>query len=161
MECGIQLSSIGHVNADEEGFSLQLYKQFIPALNGLNGFGYLNIFWWANLFDDEEARSVLTCEKPYRKSPDTLGIFATRSPVRPNPICLSVVSVSHIDYDSGKIFIPYIDAEDGTPLVDIKPYHPAADRVKEPLVPDWCRHWPQWLEDSASFDWEAEFVNAR
>jgi len=28
-------------------------------------------------------------------------------------------------------------------------------------VPDWCRHWPQWLEDSASFDWAAEFVNAR
>jgi tRNA-Thr(GGU) m(6)t(6)A37 methyltransferase TsaA len=161
MEYGIQLSIIGHVNAAEDGFNLELNKKFIPALNGLQGFGYLNIFWWANLFDNEADRSVLTCEKPYITAPDMLGIFATRSPVRPNPICLSVVCVSHIDYDNGIISIPYIDAEDGTPLVDIKPYHPAVDRVKEPFVPEWCRHWPLWLEDSASFDWAEEFVNAR
>ena len=161
MENGINMSVIGQVNAAEDGFSLELNQKFIPALIGLKGFSYLNIFWWANLFDNEDGRSVLTCEKPYSNAPDIMGIFATRSPVRPNPVCLSVVSVSHIDYDNGVINIPYIDAEDGTPLVDIKPYHPATDRVKDPSVPDWCRHWPQWLEDSASFDWEAEFVNAR
>jgi len=115
-----------------------LNKLFIPALNGLQGFGYLNILWWTNFFDNEEGRSVLSCEKLYTNSPDILGIFATRSPVRPNPICLSVVSVSHIDYENGIISIPYIDAEDGTPLADIKPYHPATDRVKELSVPDWC-----------------------
>ncbi len=161
MENGIKLSAIGQVHAADGGFSLVLNKALIPALGGLNGFSYLNVLWWANLFDNEDGRSVLTFEKLYTNAPDILGIFATRSPVRPNPICLSVVSVSHIDYDNGIISIPYIDAEDGSPILDIKPYHPATDRVKEPSVPDWCSHWPQWLEDSAVFDWEAEFVNAR
>ena len=71
------------------------------------------------------------------------------------------MAVLHIDYERGVIHIPYIDAEDGTPILDIKPYHPCSDRVRDVTVPEWCGHWPKWYEDSASFDWAAEFVNAR
>jgi tRNA-Thr(GGU) m(6)t(6)A37 methyltransferase TsaA len=161
MKTGFKLSIIGQVHAAEDGFCLELNKVYAPALTGLDGFGCLNVLWWANLLDDEEQRAVLTCEKPYKNAPAELGIFATRSPLRPNPICLTVVSVLHIDFENGRIHIPYIDAEDGTPILDIKPYHPATDRVKEVSVPVWCRHWPQWLEDSARFNWAAEFETAR
>lgn len=86
-----------------------------------------------------------------------MGIFATRSPVRPNPIALSTAEIIGIDYQNGIVQIAYIDANDNTPLLDIKPYTPSLDRVETPGVPAWCSHWPQSLEESASFAWENEF----
>ena len=86
-----------------------------------------------------------------------MGIFATRSPVRPNPIALSTVEVTHINYEQGIIHIPYIDADHNTPVLDIKPYTPSLDRVENPRVPEWCSHWPKSLEESEQFPWEEEF----
>lgn len=155
------LSVIGHIRASEDGFYLELDQNYAPALKGLDGFGYINVLWWAHLGDKEEYRELLTSDTPYKNAPKTMGIFATRSPIRPNPIALTAVAVLYIDYDNGKIYIPYIDAEDGTPILDIKPYHPCTDRIKEVSVPEWCQEWPQWYEDSATFDWEVVFENAR
>lgn len=59
------------------------------------------------------------------------------------------------------IHIAFIDAEAGTPILDIKPYHPSVDRIRDVAVPAWCAYWPHWCGESATFDWEAEFVNAR
>lgn len=161
MKNGYKLSAIGHVRVAEDRFCLELEKEFVPALAGLDGFNTLTVLWWANLLDYEEARAIITCEQPYKNAPAEMGIFATRSPVRPNPICVTAVSVLHIDYENGKITVPYIDAEDGTPLLDIKPYYPSTDRVRDVSVPEWCQEWPQWLEDSATFDWGSVFENAQ
>jgi len=156
-----KLSPIGYVRAGADGFRLEIKKEYLPALKGLEGFSHVNVFWWCHLCDDKEYRTILQCEQPYKNSPAQMGIFATRSPLRPNPIALTAASILRVDYDSGVIHIPYIDAEDGTPIIDLKPYHPSADRIRDVAVPEWCSHWPKWREDSASFDWEAEFVNAR
>ena len=102
-------------------------------------------------------RNVLETPQPYKKAPTVMGIFATRSPVRPNPIALTAVQIIHIDYDKGIIHVPYIDANDGSPVLDIKPYTPSLDRVETPGVPEWCRHWPKNIEKSGAFDWENEF----
>jgi tRNA-Thr(GGU) m(6)t(6)A37 methyltransferase TsaA len=156
-----KLSPIGTIRAGQDGFRLEIKKEYQPALKGLDGFSYVNVLWWCHLLDGPEYRRMIECEQPYKNSPAQMGVFATRSPVRPNPIALTAVAVLRIDHDRGVIHIPYIDAEDGTPILDLKPYHPCADRVRDVTVPEWCRHWPQWAEDSASFDWQAEFVNAR
>jgi len=103
----------------------------------------------------------MECQKPYRKGPDLLGIFSTRSPMRPNPIALSVAAVVGVDMEQGLIRLAYIDAEDGTPVLDIKPYLPCSDRVSRVQTPGWCSHWPQSMEGSATFDWPAEFETAR
>ena len=66
-----------------------------------------------------------------------------------------------IDVEGGRITIPFIDAEPGTPVLDIKPYHPAVDRIREVEVPHWCRSWPEWYEDSMTLDWGAVFENAQ
>jgi len=87
-----------------------------------------------------------------------IGIFATRSPVRPNPIALSAVPVLGIDTAAGIIRVPFIDADDHTPVLDIKPYLPATERVRDVNVPAWSSHWPQWYEDNRGFDWAAEFT---
>ncbi len=53
-----------------------------------------------------------------------MGVFATRSPQRPNPIALSVAQVLRIDQEAGRIWIAYSDAEPGTPVLDLKPLYP-------------------------------------
>lgn len=150
---------VGYVRAEESGFYLEIAPDYVPALKGLDDFGHINVLCWFHLYD--EYREVVECDQPYKHAPAKLGIFATRAPVRPNPIALTTVAVTHIDHEQGRVYIPYIDAEDGTPILDIKPYHPCEDRIKDVKLPEWCAHWPQWYEDSAEFDWAAEFVNAQ
>lgn len=156
-----KLSPIGQVECGPQGFALRVAPQYRAALQGLENFGHIHVLWWSHYLDTPEHRNVLEAELPYKNGPSKLGIFATRSPLRPNPICDSIVSILGVDIEKGLLSIPWIDAEDGTPVLDIKPYHPSSDRVREIHMPEWCGHWPQWLEDSAEFNWEAEFVNAR
>lgn len=151
---------IGYVRVIDAGFCLAIEPEYRQALSGLEGFSHINVIWWCHGCDDAAARTVLECEQPYKQSPAKLGIFATRSPLRPNPIAITAVMALKLDVARGLIVIPYIDAEPDTPILDIKPYHPSVDRIRDVSVPAWCRHWPQWYEDSADFDWGAEFVNA-
>ena len=80
---------IGTMEMDKDGMYVKLLPEYIPALKSLEGFGHADILWWFDGCDDEENRSVLEAESPYKQGPDTMGIFATRSPQRPNPIALS------------------------------------------------------------------------
>ena len=84
-----------------------------------------------------------------------MGIFSTRAPGRPNPILLTTIKVKDIDLKEGTIFPQFIDAEPGTPVLDIKPYYPM-ERVRDCRVPQWCAHWPQWAEETAGYDWSGE-----
>ncbi|AOT72899.1 SAM-dependent methyltransferase [Geosporobacter ferrireducens] len=148
---------IGKVCVDDNGTRLELDKEYIPALTNLEGFGYINVLWWFDQCDQSDARSKLIEKSPYKNSPEMLGTFATRSPERPNPIALSCSYVTYIDSQNGIIGLAYIDAENGTPVLDIKPYTPSLDRVEHPSVPEWCSHWPKNVEDSGDFDWSAVF----
>jgi tRNA-Thr(GGU) m(6)t(6)A37 methyltransferase TsaA len=156
-----KVSPIGQVTTGPEGFALQIAPEYRAALDGLEEFGHIQVLWWSHHLDTPEYRSVMVAEQPYRNAPAELGIFATRSPLRPNPICLSTAVLLSVDRTSGLVSIAYIDAEDGTPILDIKPYHPSSDRIRDVQLPEWCRHWPEWYEESGEFNWEAEFVNAR
>lgn len=152
-----QVHPIGKIQNNEEGCLLIINPEYIPALQALDGFSHLNVIWWFSDFDSEEARSVLQTPQPYKNAPETMGIFATRAPVRPNPIALSTSEIIHIDYQNGIIQLAYIDANDGTPVLDLKPYTPSLDRVETPGVPAWCGHWPRSIEASGDFDWEDVF----
>ncbi len=152
-----QVNPIGKISISERGMFIKLEPKYIPALQALDGFSHLNVIWWFSDFDNEDARNVLETPQPYKNAPDVMGTFATRSPIRPNPIALTAVQVIHINYEEGIIQIAYIDANDGTPVLDIKPYTPSLDRVETPNVPKWCNHWPKSLEESGSFNWENEF----
>lgn len=148
---------IGMVHNNENGMFIEIDRPFIPALQALNGFGYINVLWWFSMCDNGTDRNVLQIESPYRNSPVVMGVFATRSPQRPNPIAQTAVQVLHIDYEQGRIFVPFIDAIDGTPVLDIKPYTPSFDRVERPKCPDWCQSWPMSTEQSGEFDWQQVF----
>ena len=147
---------IGRILINENGMFVKVEPQYTPALKELDGFSHLNIFWWFSNLDNDVSRRVLEVDRPYRTSPAVLGTFATRSPQRPNPIALTVAQIIHIDHKNGMIQIGYTDADDGSPVIDLKPYTPSLDRVENPSVPEWCRHWPRSLEESADFDWDSE-----
>lgn len=156
METKIQVKPIGKVIAENGNFCIKLDEQYIPALTNIEGFSHIQVVWWGNLFDNPNYRKQLVTNKPYKKSPEKLGVFATRSQIRPNPILITTIMVMDIDYEKGLIYTPYIDAENNTPVLDIKPYH-FIERIKDCSVPQWCAHWPKWYEDAATFDWEDEF----
>ena len=96
-------------------------------------------------------------KKPYTNGPDELGVFALRSPERPNPIGVSNAQITYIDKTNGTIGLTYVDANDGSAVLDIKPYTPSIDRVENPITPNWCSHWPKSFEESGKFDWAKEF----
>lgn len=148
---------IGKISVNQEGMYIMLEAEYISALRALNGFSHINVIWWLSGSDNEDARSILETPQPYKGAPEVMGIFATRSPFRPNPIALTAVQIINIDYERGIIQIAYIDANDNSPVLDIKPYTPSLDRVETPSVPEWCGHWPKSLEESGNFNWENVF----
>lgn len=148
---------IGTVRSDEKGTWLEVKKEYIPALQALEGFSHIQVLWWFSDLDSEQYRSTLQMNQPYKRAPEIMGTFATRSPLRPNPIALTTAEIIHIDEEKGIINISFIDANDNTPILDIKPYTPSLDRVEAPQVPSWCSHWPKSMEKSADFAWEDEF----
>ncbi|MCL2137377.1 MAG: SAM-dependent methyltransferase [Coriobacteriia bacterium] len=153
----LYVSPIGTVHANDNSMFIEVDERYIKALQALDGFSHINVIWWFSDFDGDEMRNILETAQPYKKAPAVMGVFATRSPIRPNPLALSTVQVVQIDYKKGFVHIAYIDANDGTPVLDIKPYTPSLDRVEAPGVPEWCRHWPMSVEESGSFDWQNEF----
>ena len=154
----ITINPLGIVVQNKDGSStIQIDETFRAGLKGLAGFSHLVVVWWANKADDRVARGTLDAGMPYRYSTEPLGVFATRSPMRPNPVCISSIAVASIDESAGCIETYYFDAEEGTPLIDIKPYVPSVDRVCAPQVLAWCTHWPQDVETSGDFDWQSEF----
>ena len=73
------------------------------------------------------------------QKPPHVKLFATRMPVRPNPIGMSVVELLDFSTDTGRLSIKGLDALDGTPVLDIKPYIPNFDSYSNASVPDWLR----------------------
>ena len=96
------------------------------ALRGIEGFSHLWLLWQ---FTESRGWSP-TVRPPRLGGNQRVGVFATRSPFRPNPIGLSCVELDRVDWDApdGPVLVVRgADLLDGTPLFDIKPYVPLAD----------------------------------
>jgi tRNA-Thr(GGU) m(6)t(6)A37 methyltransferase TsaA len=154
MEKQMILHPIGIVKSSNDHFSIHLDGQYVPALQNIKGFSHLQIVWWGHLTNNHDRKRFIA-EKLFKKGPDRMGVFATRSPQRPNPILISTISVKKIDVDKGIIYTPFLDAADETPVLDIKPYF-LMERVKNCEVPAWCSHWPKWQEEAHNFPWQDE-----
>lgn len=150
----MEVHPIGRVECEDGEFRIALDPEYAPALRGLEGYSHVQVVWW---FDRTQGRGTLVEERSYAKGPDELGVFATRSPMRPNPIAVSSVDMAYVDEAAATVGLYYIDAFPESPVLDLKPYTPSVDRVESPSVPEWCAHWPRSYEESGDFDWEAEF----
>ena len=98
------------------------------ALRGLDGFDYLWLIW--EFSANSHSANSLVVRPPVLGGNEKMGVFATRSPFRPNPLGLSSVRISCIEWhtaDGPVIHVKGADLMDGTPIYDIKPYIPYAD----------------------------------
>jgi len=98
---------------DAEGV-LDILPQFEAGLTDLEGFSHLFVIWE---FDRSQGFELFG-QPPIDDRPH--GVFATRSPRRPNPIALTVVEL--LGRDGGKLHVKGVDMLDSTPILDIKPY---------------------------------------
>lgn len=151
------IEPIGYVHSSEqEGrFEIEIDPAYRQALKQLDQFSHVIVLWWADRHDNPADRRILVTELPYAPGVQA-GVFACRSEYRPNPIAFTIMPVIAIDEKSGIIKLPWIDAYDGTPVVDLKPYIPLSDRARSCKVADWFGEWPEWMEDAAAFFAEHE-----
>ena len=152
------LYPIGHVAITKNQYKLQISDPYRDALLGLGDFSHAIVLWWASRCDQDVHRNLTVVNAPYTSSEKDVGVFATRSPSRPNPIAITTINLLSVDENTGIINTSFIDADHASPIIDIKPYFPASDRVTSCITPMNFNHWPKCLEDSANFDWEKEFV---
>jgi tRNA-Thr(GGU) m(6)t(6)A37 methyltransferase TsaA len=137
---------IGQVRRGDDGICLEIDKPYRPALKQLDRFSHVMVFWWADWFDNEEWRTRLQTHPPYAEEHLT-GVFATRSPYRPNPIAMTTCKLLGMDEGQGVLQVADIDAVDGTRIVDLKAYFPVCDRVREAYIPEWLSDWPEWMPE--------------
>ena len=98
------------------------------ALRGIEGFSHLWLIW--EFSENKRAGWSPTVRPPRLGGNQRLGVFATRSPFRPNPIGLSCVRLERVELstpDGPALYVSGADLVDGTPILDIKPYVPYAD----------------------------------
>ena len=137
---------VGYVRRLESGIRLEIFELYRPALKNLGPFSHVLVLWWANQRDNDEHRRTLQVCPPYPEA-QLSGVFATRSPSRPNPIAVTVCQILAVDEENGIVQIANIDAFDGTPILDLKVYIPASDRVRDAHIAEWLKDWPEWLPD--------------
>ncbi|MHA1904825.1 MAG: tRNA (N6-threonylcarbamoyladenosine(37)-N6)-methyltransferase TrmO [Candidatus Thorarchaeota archaeon] len=117
---------------------LEIDERFWEATLQLDKFSHVIVLWWISNRDTPFDRFHLQDYPPYPGA-ELSGVFASRSPSRPTPIGHSVVKIVSISANERRIKIDQIDAFDGTPIIDIKPYMPTSDRVDDALMPSWFK----------------------
>ncbi len=126
---------ISHRNTEwlADTCEIRLEEKYAPKLNGIEEFSHIIVVYWMH-----------KAGKKPKDMPNDIGIFATRTPIRPNPIGLSVVEL--VSRKDNILVVKGLDAIDGTPVLDIKPYIPSKDSINDAKIPLWLEKLPKELE---------------
>lgn len=145
----MQIHPIAHIRTDfpekfgvprQSGVAAELAGRvvFLPeyrsreALRGIEGFSHLWLIWQFSM--NPAGKWSPTVRPPRLGGNERVGVFACRSPFRPNPLGLSCVRLEGVDWDAADgpaLLVRGADMVDGTPVFDVKPYLPSADCVPE------------------------------
>lgn len=113
--------NIGKARESGQGASIELKRGYAEGLNGLEiGQPVIAVYWM-----DKARRDLIVQSPGHTDGPR--GTFALRSPNRPNALAMSTVQITSLDPETGVIGIDAIDTYDGTPLIDLKPWHESID----------------------------------
>jgi len=113
-----------------------LRNDLTESLTGIDEFSHLFIIFWMHEISVEERRAVKTYPRGRIDLP-LLGVFATRTPHRPNPIGMTLVELLKVDRNV--LTVRNLDAFDGTPVLDIKPFD-NWDMTDDARVPQWWKN---------------------
>jgi tRNA-Thr(GGU) m(6)t(6)A37 methyltransferase TsaA len=145
-----EIFPIGYAHQEQGNYYIEILPPYRPGLKELEQFSHVKIYWWGDQCDTHAMRSMLETDLPYAKGIQA-GVFACRAEFRPNPILETISFILDIDQQQGVITLPWIDAFDGTPILDLKPYIPISDRVRDVQVAEWFQGMPEWMEDAAEY----------
>ncbi len=133
-----------HVKWENIVSEVVIAPQLVEALDGIDDFSHVVIIFYLDKVD-EDRRSLLKVHPENKGELPLVGVFATRSPMRPNPIGITVVEL--LDRRENVLKVLGLDAYDGTPVLDVKPYLRRGDLIEEAAMPDWLlRLWE--IQDS-------------
>jgi tRNA-Thr(GGU) m(6)t(6)A37 methyltransferase TsaA len=120
-----------------------IYPQWVELLDGIEGFSHLLVLYWPHLIDPAR-RNLQKVHPMGRKDLPLQGIFATCSPARPNPVLVSAAPL--IERAGNILKVKGLEAVDGSPVIDIKPYVTSYYSAEDPSVPEWMRRIHRDLE---------------
>jgi tRNA-Thr(GGU) m(6)t(6)A37 methyltransferase TsaA len=138
----IILNPIGFVKTNAVGDEVKdkalisrivLRDELVDGLSGISDFSHLFVLFYLDHISEEQ-RKMLKVHPRGRVDLPLTGVFAVRSMLRPNPIGLTVVEL--VGVDGNVLTVKGLDAFDGTPVLDVKPYD-QWDVIEDPKVPDW------------------------
>jgi len=139
----LKLQPIGVVETDASHEALRhgsavskivIDRKFARGLEGLEDFSHLYVLFWLHEIPKRSRR--LKVHPRGRLDIEEIGVFATRSPHRPNPIGLTLVKL--LNKKGRTLKVKGLDAYNGTPVLDLKPYD-RRDSAPRPRVPLWWR----------------------
>jgi tRNA-Thr(GGU) m(6)t(6)A37 methyltransferase TsaA len=140
----VQLKAVGFVscpvteqtdeNWGEVVSRILLRPEYIGALSGLEDFSHAIIITFLHQAKYEKERHLQRRPQGLEDMPK-VGIFSQRAKDRPNPIGVTTVKILSVGTDSMEV--QGLDAINGTPVLDIKPYFPHYDRIDSPKIPEW------------------------
>lgn len=139
----IRLRAIGTVRNGRESTAdagwgpllsaIELAPGCVAGLDGLQQFSHALVIFYMDRNPDREAPTMRRRPRGRADMPE-LGVFAQRGRMRPNPIGVTAVELVRIE--PGRAIVRGLDAVDGTPVLDVKPYVPAFDR-RDAHIPEW------------------------
>jgi tRNA-Thr(GGU) m(6)t(6)A37 methyltransferase TsaA len=118
---------VGEVKKEAGSTKIVMDPKFQPGLLGLNKVSHIHVLYWFDRNDTPQERAILQVHPRGKKSNPLSGVFATRAPVRPNLIALSLCRI--LSVRKNVVEIEDIDAFHNTPVLDIKPYIETVDTV--------------------------------
>ena len=137
-----ELHFIGIVEkAGEQEARVRVFPEFYAGLKGIEDYSHLIILYWIHLRDNEEERRTLLVFPRRHAVNMKTGVFACRSPSRPNPIGLCAVELLKVE--KCVLTLKGLDAFEGSPIIDIKPYIPKSDSIPNARVPEWTLQGPK------------------
>jgi tRNA-Thr(GGU) m(6)t(6)A37 methyltransferase TsaA len=140
----INLDPVGFVQTEATGKEVRdktvisqivFREELTEALEGVEEFSHLFVLFWLHEMSDEDRR-IMKVHPRGRSDMPLLGIFATRTPHRPNPIGLTRVKL--LSVKGNIITVQGLDAFNGTPVLDIKPFD-SWDTTEDFKVPEWWK----------------------
>lgn len=131
----VKTKAVGKEVRDRSNVSEIVFRgDLVEALDGIEDFSHLFVIFWMHEISKEERRTMRVHPRGREDMP-LLGVFATRTSYRPNPLGFTLVEL--LGVEGNVVTVRGLDAFDGTPVLDIKPFD-YWDMVENVRVPEWC-----------------------
>ena len=133
----IGLDPVGRVERRDGKIFVEVQPAYAEALDGIEGFSHIWVIYWFHGNDTPEKRRTLKVHPRGNPANPLTGVFATRSPARPNLVGLQACRL--VRRDGNRLEVTGLDAWDGSPVLDIKPYLPQLDSYPHTTMPEMGR----------------------